>query len=85
MNVPVHIIYLFFLGDELISELKEQKKLPSAPTPVELKACAIDTMAIYRCSVPTCKEFFCGGMVSCAEELKLVKEELRCHECIWSG
>ena len=45
----------------------------------------LETFAFYECC--DCTEPFCGGLVSCAEELELELEDskLRCQECVFKA
>eukprot|EP00475_Leptophrys_vorax_P035898 TRINITY_DN5977_c0_g1_i1.p1 TRINITY_DN5977_c0_g1~~TRINITY_DN5977_c0_g1_i1.p1 ORF type:complete len:341 (-),score=75.81 TRINITY_DN5977_c0_g1_i1:73-1095(-) len=40
------------------------------------------TLAFYQCV--DCKQAYCGGLVSCAEELEIDAEQLRCQSCTFS-
>jgi hypothetical protein len=51
------------------------------PTPQELRAQAIATMAIFMCS--KCDEPFCGGKIDCAQQAEILPEQLRCSRCEW--
>ena len=40
-----------------------------------------DTMAVYMCV--KCNTPYCGGKVECADEMKVDKDKMVCHDCRW--
>lgn len=47
----------------------------------DLVAYSMKTLAFYACK--QCKEPYCGGLVSCAQDLDIDTDSLRCHKCIF--
>ena len=45
-----------------------------------LKMCT-DMMAVYMCV--KCDTPYCGGKVECADEMKVDKDKMVCHDCRW--
>jgi hypothetical protein len=71
-------------GTALITELKEKKRLPvdRDATPEELSVAALETMAIYSCV--ECLQPFCGGRISCSEDMEMDASDMRCQSCTWT-
>lgn len=69
-------------GVSLVEELVQKGKLPQKHTKAQRMEVASVTMAIYKCV--DCSEIFCGGRVSCAEEMDHDPKNMRCQACVWS-
>lgn len=69
-------------GEALIKELQEKGKLSEDPNIEELSDAAEKEMAFFVCQ--GCSKPFCGGRVSCAEELDISPGDMYCKSCSWS-
>ena len=47
----------------------------------EILQMCTDTMAVYMCV--KCNTPYCGGKVECADEMKVDKDKMVCHDCRW--
>lgn len=85
MEKEVHRLALEKVKEDdifMFDEDCEDMKVDTKPSPDQIKD-AMKNLAFYQCV--DCTKIYCGGLVSCSEDMEIDVSSLRCQSCMFAG